>query len=99
MYIDLTRKFPVRSVNRMKSVFVIYDWSSNLILATTIKDYTNDTMVEAFKTNINYLSARGFKPVFNIMYNVASKVIKNYLEKEDIKIQLTEPHNHQSNAS
>ena len=71
MYIDLSRKFLVRSVNKIKAVFFVYNWSSNCILATPIKDATNDTMVEAFKTNIKYLSSRGFKPVFNIMNNVA----------------------------
>ena len=94
MYIDLTRKFPVRSVNGIKTFFVVYEWSSNCIPATPIKDSTNDTMVEALKTYITYLSARGFKTVFKIMDNVESKAIKNYLEKEDTKIQLVEPHNH-----
>ena len=33
------------------------------------------------------------------MDNVASKAINNYLGKEYIKLQILEPHNHQSNAS
>ena len=56
-------------------------------------------MVEAFKKNITYFSEIGFKPVFNIMVNVASKSIKNCLEKEGIKLKPVEPHNHQSNTS
>ena len=56
-------------------------------------------MVESFKTNMTHLSERGFKTVLNIMNNVTSKAIKNYLYKEDIKIQIVEPHNHQANTS
>ena len=33
------------------------------------------------------------------MDNVASKAIKNYLKKEDIKLQLLETHNHRANSS
>ena len=73
MFIDLTRKSPVRSVDRMIEVFVVYGWSSNCILENTTKYSTADTMVETFNTNIKYLSARGFKTVFNTMDNVEPK--------------------------
>ena len=43
-------------------------------------------MVDAFKTNINDLLSRGFKPYLNIMDNVASKAINDYLGKEYIKL-------------
>ena len=44
-------------------------------------------------------SEKGFKPVFRIMDNVPSKYFKNYLVKEDINLQLVEPHNHRADAS
>ena len=44
-------------------------------------------MISAFKKNITYLTKRGFKPCFNIIDNVASKAIKEYLEEEDIQMQ------------
>ena len=52
-----------------------------------------------FKENITYLTKRGFKTVFNIIENVASKAVKKYLEEENIKIQLFEPHNYHVNAA
>ena len=42
MNIDLTGKSPVRNANRTTTAFVVYNWSSNCILATPIKDATND---------------------------------------------------------
>ena len=56
-------------------------------------------MVEAFQTHIKYITKRGFKPCFNIIDNVTSKVIKVYLKKENIQMQLVKPHNHRVNAT
>ena len=65
----------------------------------TSKKIKNETTVAAFKTNIEYFKKRNFKPVFNIIDNVATKAVKSYLEDEGIKMQLVEPHNHRSNAA
>ena len=82
------------------SVFIMYDWSSNAILATPVTDTKSDTIMATFQDNITYLEARGFKPSFNIIDNIASKAVQKYLEeKEKIKIQLVEPHNHRVNAA
>ena len=39
------------------------------------------------------------KRSYNIIDNVASKAIKDYLVKEGIKMQLVEPNNHRINAA
>jgi len=43
-------------------------------------------MIRVFKKNVAYLSQRGFKPLFNIINNVASKATKAYLMEEGIKM-------------
>ena len=95
---DLTGKFSLRSSDRYSTILILYDWTSNAILATPIKDANDDTMAEAFTNNVEYLSARGFKPEYNVMDNVSSKAIWNYLTKEK-KFHLVEPQNHCANAS
>ena len=95
---DLTGKFPLRSVDGYTAIFIMHDWNSNSIQATPIKDANDETMVEVFKMNIEYLSKWGSKPEFNIMDNVASKAIRACLEEEKIDFQLIEPHNHRANA-
>ena len=95
----LTRKFSLRSVNGNTAIFILYDWASNAILANPIKDAKNYTMVKAFTKNVKYLSACGVKPEYNIMDNVASKEIRNYLSKDKIKLKLVEPHNYRANTS
>eukprot|EP00978_Attheya_sp_CCMP212_P012781 scaffold31961_cov29-Attheya_sp.AAC.1 len=99
IYADLTGNFPITAIDGSKAVFIMYDWTTNAILATPIKDAKADTIVDNFKQNIEYLKKRGFKPVFNIIDNVATKAVKAYLEPEDIQMQLVEPHNHRVNAA
>ena len=84
IYADLTGKFTITSMNGMQAVFIMYDWTTNAILATPIKDEKAETIVECFKQNVEYLSKRGFKPVYNIIDNVATKTIKTYLKSEKI---------------
>eukprot|EP00978_Attheya_sp_CCMP212_P021361 scaffold62214_cov29-Attheya_sp.AAC.5 len=99
IYADLTGNFPITALDGSKAVFIMYDWTTNAILATPIKDAKAETIVASFKKNIEYLKKRGFKPVFNIIDNVATKAVKANLETEEIQMQLVEPHNHRVNAA
>jgi hypothetical protein len=99
IYTDLTGRFPVRSLDGMVTVFVLYDWTTNAILASPIENAEETTIVRVFKEKIEYLTKRGFKPTFNIMDNVASKTVQKFLQDEDIGLQLVEPHNHRVNAA
>ena len=80
MYTDLTGNFPVRSIDGYTAFFILYDWTTNAILATPIKDSTDESMVAAFKENIEYLEERGFKPELNVIDCIASKVIRANLK-------------------
>ena len=100
VYADLTGRFPITSVDRMTAIFIMYDWTTNAILATPIKDAKAETIVDCFKTNVRYLAKQGFKPTYNIIDNVASKAVQTYLENEaKMKVQLVEPYNHCVNAA
>ena len=56
IYADLTGKFPITSINGMQALFIMYDWTTNAILAIPIKDSRAETIVECFRQNIEYLS-------------------------------------------
>ena len=62
------------------------------------RDANDESMIRAFKENMEYLGDRCFKPSFNIIDNIASKAIWAYLKKEKVGIQLVDPHNHRVNA-
>ena len=100
IYADLTGKFPIILMNGMQTVFIImYNWTTNAILVTPIKDAKAETIVECFKQNIEYLSKRGLKPVYNVMDNVATNAIKIYLESENIKVQFVTSYDHRVNVA
>jgi len=70
----------------MTTVFILYDWTTNAIWVTPITDAKDETTVKAFSRNIEYLTKRGVKPVFNIIDNVASKAVKAYIESKNIDL-------------
>ena len=82
MHTNLTGNFPVRSIDGFTCFFVLYDWTTNAILAIPMKDTKDDSMIRASKENIEDLGDRGLKPSFNITNNVASKVIRAYLKNK-----------------
>ena len=99
-YMDCTGKFPVKSLDGMATMFIMYDWSSNAILSRPIPNTKDETIIGKYKETIDYLTKRGFKPRFNILDNIASKAIVTYLKEEcKIGIQLVEPHNHRANPA
>ena len=62
----------------------MYDWIANAILATPIKNAADESMVAVFKENIEFQEERGFKPVFNVIDNIASKAIQAYLKEAKV---------------
>jgi hypothetical protein len=57
------------------------------------------SVFNAYKTQFDELTAKGFKPKLNIMDNQATQHIKKYLTKNNCKLQVNEPHNHRVNAA
>ena len=52
IYADFTGKFQIVSMDGMVSIFIVYDWTTNTILATPIKNMSEETIVSCFKKNI-----------------------------------------------
>ena len=44
-YMDCTGKFPVKSIGGMVTMFIMYDWSSNLILVKPIENTKDETII------------------------------------------------------
>ena len=59
----------------------------------------SEKIVDCFKQNITYLSKRGYKPVYNVIDNVATKEIKTYTESEKIEVQFVTQYDHRVNAA
>jgi hypothetical protein len=99
VYHDLTGSFPFMSYNGSVCFFILYHYESNSILATPKTGLDDVSIYNAYKQQFELLMSKGFKPKLNIMGNQATKHIKTFLTKNDCKLQLVEPHNHQVNAA
>jgi hypothetical protein len=99
VYHDLTGSFPFVSFNSSVCFVVLYHYESNAILITPVLGLDNMSMFNAYKTQFDELTAKGFKPKLNIMDNQATQHIENYLTKNNCKLQVIERHNHRMNAA
>lgn len=99
IYTDLTGRFPVQSSKGNKYVFVLYDYDSNAILSEALKNRTDTEILRAYTKLHSDLVARGLRPQLQKLDNEASKILKNFMAKEDIDFQLVPPHVHRRNAA
>jgi hypothetical protein len=94
IYMDQTGIFPVVSSKGNKYIMILYDYDSNAILAKPIKDRTAPESLKAFQFMEQELAARGLQPKLMKLDNEESKLLKEYLYKQDITFQLVPPYSH-----
>jgi hypothetical protein len=78
---------------------VLYDYDSNAILAKPIKDRTAPELLKTFQFMEQELVAGGLKPKLTKVDNEASKLLKEYLYKQDITFQLVPPYSQRRNSA
>ncbi len=59
----------------------------------------NVSIYNAYKTQFELLTIKGYKPKLNVMDDQSTKPIKTFLTKNDCKLQLVEPHNNCINTA
>ncbi len=59
----------------------------------------NKTIFEAYKKQFDKLTKQGFHVKLNVMKNQATTYVKQFLDENNCKLQLVEPHNHHVNAA
>jgi hypothetical protein len=98
IYSDLTGRFPTTSLSGNEYMLILYDYDSNSILSTPMKNRGDKEMVRAFDLLIQYLILRGLKPLLQRLDNEASFALRNYLTIQGITTyQLAPPHIHRRN--
>ncbi len=99
IYHDLTGSFPFMSLDGSICFFILYHYKSNCILASPIDGLDDKSIFAAYEKRFKELESKGFKPKLNVMDNQATKHIKQFLTKNECRLQLVEPHNHHVNAA
>jgi hypothetical protein len=99
IFTDQTGRFPEQSTRGNNYVFVLYDYDSNAILATPIKNRTSTSLVNAFNELTDQLISKGLTPQFQILDNEASIELQKAITNKKISFQLAPPHIHRRNSA
>jgi hypothetical protein len=94
VYTDQTGSFPVVSAQGTKAIMVLYDHDSNAILVEGITSRGKTELVRAYKMLLNRLRAAGVNPTVQRMDNEVSNIFKEFLQQENIGLELTPSHIH-----
>lgn len=98
-YSDQTGKFPFTSSRGNKYLLIVYDYDSNAILQTTLKNRTAGELTNAWTTLHKKLSKGGSTPSIYILDNEFSNELKSSMDTYNVQFQLVPPHIHRRNAA
>jgi hypothetical protein len=80
--------FPFMLFNGSVCFFFLYHYESNAILATPIAGLDDVSIFNAYKKYFEDLTAKGFKPMLNIMDNQATQHIKKFSQRTTASCKL-----------
>ena len=98
-YSDQTGRFPHRSSRGNEYIMVMYDYDSNAILVTALKNRQAKTIVEAWESLHARLTQHGHTTKNFVLDNECSNDMKAALKKHNKQYQLTPPNIHRRNAA
>ena len=96
---DQTGRFPIKSIKGKSYIMVMYNYDSNVILATTMKSREAPDLVTAYNELHQQLLDGGVKPVLQRLDNEISKVLIKAIKDKGIDYQLASPHDHRLNPA
>ena len=86
IYTDATGVLPVMSMEGNQYYYIVYDYDHNYIFAKPISDLKAETIVNCMAKIFTTIERKGYAKKLNIMDNMATTKIKEYLTK--IKLQM-----------
>jgi len=99
VYSDQTGPFPITSSSGYKYIFCIYDFDSNLIDGTPLRDKSGPSILAAYKVVFSKLKQAGLTPKLARLDNECSTALKEYMTDEGVEFQLVPPYIHRRNAA
>ncbi len=99
VFTDQTGPFPVVSTQGIKAVMVMYDYDSNAILLEGITSRGKTELLRAYTVLLQRLQHAGMHPRIQRMDNEVSDIFKNFLQTQNIALELTPAHVHRRNAA
>jgi hypothetical protein len=96
---DQTGRSPVKSIKGKSYLIVLYNYDSNIILATSMKSGTAPDLVAAYNELHQQLLDDGVKPVLQRLDNEISKVLIRAITDKGIDYHLASPNDHRLNPA
>ena len=82
-----TGAFPMLSISGNKYLFILYDDYANCIDTIPIPSRTQHQLLKSYQQSHNMLKSRGLEPRLQCLDNETSKLLKDYMYKENIDFQ------------
>ena len=98
-YGDMTGQFPYKSSRGNQYIYIMYDYDSNMILATAIPNRQAATIKKAWESMFLRLTKHGNKITHFILDNELSGELKKAFTKYSVQYQRVPPHIHRRNAA
>jgi hypothetical protein len=96
---DQTGRFPVKSIKGKSYLMVLYNYDSNVTLATSMKSRTAPDLVAAYNELHQQLLDGGVKPVLQQLNSEISTVLIKSIKDKGIDYQLASPNDHRLNPA
>jgi hypothetical protein len=96
---DLTGRFPFTSSRGMIYLFILYDYDSNAILASSIKSRSAADIVAGHGFFYQQLANAGIRPIIQRLDNEASRALINAITTKGLQYQLASPNDHRLNPA
>ena len=94
-----TGQFPICSSCGNQYIMIAYVCDANTIIATPIKNRNEISLVNAYRTLHDNLTARGLKPKMQICDNECPSAFKRFLLSQNVDLQLVPPYDHRTNPA
>jgi hypothetical protein len=99
VYGELTGRFPIQSSRGHQYILTLYDYDINTISTEPMKNRTDKERIRAYTALHHQLLNAGLKTELQIMDNECSNKFRQYLNEQNIALQLVTPHLHRQNAA
>ena len=96
---DLAGDFPIMSNRGMKYIFIIYDYDTNVILASPMKSRKGEEIVRAYEECYKQLKDARVTPVIRHLNNEVSQLSIKSIKEKKLTYQLASPNNHRLNPA
>ena len=97
IFTDQTGQFICPSISGNKYLFILYDYDSNYIDAVPMPSKTKHQILLAYQKSIKMLKSRGLRPQLQRLDNEISDILREYMQEQNIKFQLTPAGLHRRN--